>query len=211
MGPLDGTLGDVPCVHLSRCTKRSGMFSIHGKMSNPGDSSVGLVRGVAERRWPPSFSPTELLWKTTGSCLMMLGAGSGIGCLLGVFLGVAVCCQLSGTRACWVRPPRVRAVGTCGEPSRPRHIRALGTCGSGLRRRRCASCVAVLITARALCTLVLPSPSLFRRGWPPPSLSPLCQGPRHLQGAHVPAWGVCAPSRPPGPYQGPRHLRPPGG
>ena len=105
MGPLDGTLGDVPCVHLSRCTKRSGMFSIHGKMSNPGDGSVGLVRGVAERRWPPSFSPTELLWKTTGSCLMMLGAGSGIGCLLGVFLGVAVCCQLSGTRACWARPP----------------------------------------------------------------------------------------------------------
>ena len=56
MGPLDGTLGDVPCVHLSRCTRRSGMFSIHGKMSNPGDGSVGLVRGVAERRWPPSFS-----------------------------------------------------------------------------------------------------------------------------------------------------------
>ena len=39
--------------------------------------------------------------------------------------------------------------------------------------------------------------------WPVP---PLCQGPRHLQeGAHVPAWGVCAPSRPFGPYQGPRH------
>ena len=120
------------------------MFSIHGKMSNPGDGSVGLVRGVAERRWPPSFSPTELLWKTTGPCLMMLGAGSGIGCFLGVSLGVAVCCQSSGTRAFWVRP-RVRALGTCGEPSRPRHIRALGTCGSGLRRRRCAGCVAVLI------------------------------------------------------------------
>ena len=45
--------------------------------------------------------------------------------------------------------------------------------------------------------------------WPVP---PLCQGPRHLQqGAHVPAWGVFAPSRPPTPYQGPRHLRPPGG
>ena len=70
--------------------------------------------------------------------------------------------------------PRVRALGTCGEPSRPRHFRALGTCGSGLRRRRCASCVAVLIPARALCTLVLPSPSLIRRGWPPPGLSPPC-------------------------------------
>ena len=70
--------------------------------------------------------------------------------------------------------PRVRALGTCGEPSRPRHIRALGTCGSGLRRRRCAGCVAVLITARALRTLVRPSPSLFRRGWPPPGLSPPC-------------------------------------
>ena len=81
------------------------MFSIHGKTSNPGDGSVGLVRGVAGRRWPPSFSPTQLLWKTTRSCLMMLGAGSGIGCLLGVFFGVAVCCQLSGTRACWVRTP----------------------------------------------------------------------------------------------------------
>ena len=34
--------------------------------------------------------------------------------------------------------------------------------------------VAVLIPARALCTLVLPSPSLFRRGWPPPGLSPPC-------------------------------------
>ena len=61
MGPLGGTLGDVPRVHLSRCTRRSGMFSIHGKVSPPGGSSVGLVRGVAERRWPPSFSPTELL------------------------------------------------------------------------------------------------------------------------------------------------------
>ena len=82
--------------------------------------------------------------------------------------------------------PRVRALGTCGEPSRPRHVRALGTCGSGLRRRPCANCVAVLIPARALCTLVLPS-------WPVP---PLCQGPRHLQeGAHVSAWGACAPSR----------------
>ena len=174
MGPLDGTLGDVPCVHLSRCTRRSGMFSIHGKMSNPGDGSVGLVRGVAERRWPPSFSPTELLWKTTGSCLMMLGAGSGIGCFLGVSLGVAVCCQSSGTRAFWVRPPTGPSAPA---GNRPRHIRALGTCGSGLRRRRCAGCVAVLITARALCTLVLPSPSLvsprMAATWPVP---PLCQG-----------------------------------
>ena len=65
--------------------------------------------------------------------------------------------------------PRVRALGTCGEPSRPRHIRALGTCGSGLR---------------------------MAATWPVP---PLCQGPRHLQeGAHVPVWGVCAPSRLPG-------------
>ena len=132
----------------------------------PGDGSVGLVRGVAET--------TELLWKTTGSCLMMLGAGSGIGCLLGVFLGVAVCCQLSGTRACWVRTPVSGPLAPAGEPTRPRHIRALGTCGSGLRRRRRASCVAALITARALCTLVLPFPSSFRRGWPPPGLSPPC-------------------------------------
>ena len=168
MGPLDGTLGDVPCVHLSRCTKRSGMFSIHGKMSNPGDGSVGLVRGVAERRWPPSFSPTELLWKTTGSCLMMLGAGSGIGCLLGVFLGVAVCCQLSGTRACWVRPPVSR------------HIRALGTCGSGLRRRRCASCVAVLITARALCTLALTAGDGRHLACPPPVSGPSAPAGRGL-------------------------------
>ena len=167
MGPLNGTLGDVPCVHLSRCTRRSGMFSIHGKMPNP-----WTCQGVAERRWPPSFSPTELLWKTTGSCLMMLGAGSGIGCLLGVSLGVAVCCQSSGTHS--GAAPRVRALSTCGEPSRPRHIRALGTCGSALRHRRCAGCVAVLITARALCTLVRPSPSLFCRGWPPPGLSPPC-------------------------------------
>ena len=144
------------------------------------DGSVGLVRGVAERRWPPSFSPTELLWKTTGSCLMMLGAGSGIGCFLGVSLGVAVCCQSSGTRAFCQGPRHLR--GTVpGVAQGPRHLRgtvpaisALGTCGSGLRRRRCAGCVAVLITARALCTLVLPSPSLFRRGWPPPGLSPPC-------------------------------------
>ena len=33
---------------------------------------------------------------------MMLGARSGIGCFLGVSLG---CCQSSGTRAFWVRPP----------------------------------------------------------------------------------------------------------
>ena len=66
MGPLDGTLGDVPYVHLSRCIKRSGMFSIHGKMSNPGDGSVGLVRGVVERRWPPSFSPTSSCGKPPG-------------------------------------------------------------------------------------------------------------------------------------------------
>ena len=32
---------------------------------------------------------------------------------------------------------------------------------------------------------------------------PPCQGPRHLQeGAHVPAWGVFAPSRPPGALSG---------
>ena len=108
--------------------------------------------------------------------------------------------------------PRVRALGTCGEPSRPRHIRALGTCGSGLRRRRCAGCVAVLITARALCTLVLPSPSVFRRGWPPPGLSPPCV--RALgcrRGLLCLLGGVCAPSRPAGPYQGFRHLRPPRG
>ena len=201
MGPLGGTLGDVPCVHLSRCTRRSGMFSIHGKMPNPGDGSVGLVRGVAERRWPPSFSPTELLWKTTGSCLMMLGAGSGIGCLLGVSpwrCGVLPVIRHSGLPGA---APRVRALGTCGEPFRPHHIRALGTCGSGLRRLRCAGCVAVLITARALCTLVRPSPSLFRRGWPPPGLSPPCV--RALG-----TWGVCAPSRPAGPYQA---LGTPGG
>ena len=186
MGPLDGTLGDVPCVHLSRCTRRSGMFSIHGKMPNPGDGSVGLVRGVAERRWPPSFSPTELLWKTTGSCLMMLGAGSGIGCLLGVSLGVAVCCQSSGLGPSGCGPP-------CQGPR-------LGTCGSGLRRRRCA----VLITARALCTLVRPSPSLFRRGWPPPGLSPpLCQGPRHLQEGFCACLGRLRPFSPPQALSGP--------
>ena len=169
MGPLDGTLGDVPCVHLSRCTRRSGMFSIHGKMSNPGDGSVGLVRGVAERRWPPSFSPTELLWKTTGSCLMMLGAGSGIGCFLGVSLGLALRCAANH--------PALGPSG-CGPPCQgPRHLRRTvpsPPCQGPRRRRRCAGCVAVLITARALCTLVLPSPSLFRRGWPPPGLSPPC-------------------------------------
>ena len=187
MGPLDGTLGDVPCVHLSRCTKRSGMFSIHGKMSNPGNGSVGLVRGVAERRWPPSFSPTELLWKTTGSCLMMLGAGSGIGCLLGVFLGVAVCCQLSGTRACWARPP---VSGPLAPAGNRRHL-WLGT---------------------EVCTLVLPSPSLFRRGWPPPGLSPPLSGPSApAQRGFMRLLGAFAPPLAPPGLKGPRHLRPPGG
>ena len=192
MGPLDGTLGDVPCVHLSRCTKRSGMFSIHGKTSNPGDGSVGLVRGVAERRWPPSFSPTELLWKTTGSCLMMLGAGSGIGCLL--------CCQLSGTRACWgtdpsppYQGPRHLWLGTEAPPS----CQLCGCSDHGEGVVHAGSAVPILVPPRMAAT------------WPVP---PLCQGPRHLQeGAHVPVWGVCAPSRPFRPYQAPRHLRPPGG
>ena len=70
--------------------------------------------------------------------------------------------------------PRVRALGTCGEPSRPCHIRALGTCGTGLRRCRCARCAVVLTPAGVLGTLVLSTPTLFRRGWPPPGLSPPC-------------------------------------
>ena len=137
-----------------------------------------LVRGVAERRWPPSFSPTELLWKTTGSCLMMLGAGSGIGCLLGVSLGVAVCCQSSGTRAFRVRPPVSGWLGTEAPPL----CRLCGCSDHGEGVVHAGS--AILVPPRMAAT------------WPVP---PLCQGPRHLQaGASVPAWGVCAPSRPPG-------------
>ena len=130
MGPLDGTLGDVPIS--AAVPDAQGCSPSTGRCPIPVTAPLDL--GVAERRWPPSFSPTELLWKTTGSCLMMLGAGSGIGCLLGMSLGVAVCCQSSGTRAFRGAAPRVRALGTCWEPSRPRHIRALGACGSG----RCA-------------------------------------------------------------------------
>ena len=207
MGPLDGTLGDVPCAHLSRCIKRSGMFSIHGKMSNPGDGSVGLVRGVVERRWPPSFSPTELLWKTTGSCLMMLGAGSGIGCLLGVFLGVAVCCQLSGTRACWARPPVSGPLAPARNRPVPRHL-WLGTEAPPLCQLCGCSDPSEGVVHAGSAVPILDPPRMAAT-WPVP---PLCQGPRHLQeGAHVSAWGACAPSRPPGPYQGPRHLRPHGG
>ena len=156
------------------------MFSIHGKMPNPGDGSVGLVRGVAERRWPPSFSPTELLWKTTGSCLMMLGA------------------------RCAASHPALGPSG-CGPPCQgPRHLRGtvpsppyqgprhlwLGTeapplcrlCGCSDHGGRCARWFG------------RPHPC-SAEDWPVP---PLCQGPRHLQErASVPAWGVCAPSRPP--------------
>ena len=170
---------------------------------------VGLVRGVAERRWPPSFSPTELLWENHRVLLDDVGRRKWDRLPPGSVpwrCGALPVIRHSGLLGA---DPRVRALGTCGEPSRPRHIRALGTCGSGLRRRRRASCVAALITARALRTLVLPSPSSFRRGWPPPGLSPPCV--RALGGAHVPVWGVCAPSRPSGPYQGCWHLRPPGG
>ena len=186
----------MPSIHLSRCTRRSRMFSIHGKMSNPGDGSVGLVRGVAER--PPSFSPTELLWKTTGSCLMMLGAGSGIGCFLGVSLGVAVCCQSSGTRAFWPCQGPRHLRGTVPSPpyQGPRHLaeapplcRLCGCSDHGEGVAHAGSAVPILVPPRMAAT------------WPVP---PLCQGPRHLQeGASVPAWGVCAPSRPPRLYQGP--------
>ena len=147
------------------------------------------LSGVAERRWPPSFSPTD--WE----CPLALRCAASHPAL--------------GPSGCG---PPCRGENACGEPSRPRHIRALGTCGSGLRRRRCAGCVAVLITARALCTLVLPSPSLFRRGWPPPGLSPPCVRPSAPAGG-----GFCAclgrlrPFSPPEPHQDPRHLRAPGG
>ena len=108
-----------------------------------------------------------------------------------------------GSAASWECPLALRCAAShpalgpskCGpacQGPRPRHIRALGTCGSGLRRRRCAGCVAVLITARALCTLVLPSPSLFRRGWPPPGLSPPCV--RALGNCRRGLLCVCAPS-----------------
>ena len=138
---------------------------------------------------------------------MMLGAGSGIDCLLGVFLGVAVCCQLSGTRACWARPPVSGPLAPAGNYQGPRHLwhgaAALPLCqmcgcsdpswGAG----HVGPVDPNLVPPRVAAT------------WPVP---PLYQGPRHLQeGAHVPAWGVFAPSHPPGPYQGPRHLRPPGG
>ena len=171
MGPLDGTLGDVPCVHLSRCTRRSGMFSIHGKMSNPGDGSVGLVRGVAERRWPPSFSPTELLWKTTESCLMMwdrLPPGS-VPCPRHL-RGTVPSPPYQGPRHLWLgteAPPLCRLCG-CSDH------------GEGVVHA--GSAVPILVPPRMAAT------------WPVP---PLCQGPQHLQErASAPAWGVCAPSRP---------------
>ena len=169
MGPLDGTLGDVPCVHLSRCTRRSGMFSIHGKVSPPGGSSVGLVKALA-----PFIQPHRTLVKNHRGLLDDVGRRKWDRLPPGRVprrCGVLPVVRHSGLLGA---APRVRALGTCGEPSRPCHIRALGTCGTGLRRCRCASCAVVLTPAGVLSTLVLSSPSLFRRGWPPPGLSPPC-------------------------------------
>ena len=174
-----------------------------GRCPIPATAPLDLSGGQLKGRWPPSFSPTELLWKTTGSCLMMLGAGSGIGCLLGVSLGVAVCCQSSGTRAFRVRPPVSGPSAPAGNRPVPLWLgteapplcRLCGCSDHGEGVVHAGSAVPILVPPRMAAT------------WPVP---PLCQGPRHLQErASAPAWGVCAPSRPPGLIRGPSGVSAP--